>query len=235
MTTAPKSKIAMIAGFGDNASMYDGLRGTALAQKYELLLLNLPGFGATALGGKTTLASLADWLAIEMERQGARIIAAHSVASIIATLATRNPKSTIDHILSLEGNLLAGDAYFSGRANEHSDPQSFLEWFTPRIAKRGESDPILARYAKEVARADPQALWELGCDAHRFSQGNHPGEMLREVPRATYFYNSENCAKASMEWLHASDLPAVELLGASHWPSIDAPEELSQAIETALG
>ena len=235
MITTPQPKIAMIAGFGDNASMYDGLRGTVLAQKYELLPLNLPGFGAPSLEGKTTLASLADWLAQEMEHQGARIIAAHSVASIIASLAAQNPKSKIDHILSLEGNLLAEDAHFSGRASEHPDPQSFLAWFTPRIAKRGENDPILARYAQEVTKADPRSLWELGCDAHHFSENHHPGEMLLEAAQATYFYNPDNCAAPSMKWLNSSGLQRIKLPGACHWPSIDAPEELSQAIEAALG
>ena len=52
--------ILLIAGFGDNASMFDNLNGTPLAARYRLEPLNLPGFGAPPLATETTLDALAD-------------------------------------------------------------------------------------------------------------------------------------------------------------------------------
>lgn len=223
-------RVLMIAGFGDNSSMYEPLLETTFAQAHELMPIDLPGFGAAALEGETTLKALADFVAAQAKKCGAQAMIAHSVASIIASLAASAEGSPLKRIISLEGNLTAEDAYFSGRAAEFEDPESFRDWFLPRLAKKAESDAILGRYAGQVARADPQALWELGCDARRFSDEHHPGERLRDAADVTYVVNPENCAEASMTWLGGSGLARIDLPGASHWPTIDKPLALAKAI-----
>ena len=45
--------ILLIAGFGDNASMFAGLHETALADAYHLLPFDLPGFGSPTLDIET--------------------------------------------------------------------------------------------------------------------------------------------------------------------------------------
>ena len=229
-----RARILMIAGFGDNSSMYAPLLETPLAQSHELIPLDLPGFGAPALDGETTLQTLADYVNETAVKREATTIIAHSVASIIASLAASAEGSTLERIISLEGNLTAEDAYFSGRAAEFEDAASFRDWFLPRLAKKAESDPILARYTKAVAKADPQALWELGCDARRFSDEHHPGERLRDAAAITYIVNPENCAEASMAWLGGSGLATIKLPGASHWPTIDQPQQLAEYISKTL-
>lgn len=82
--------------------------------------------------------------------------------------------------------------------------------------------------------ADPVALWELGCDAHEFSQEHHPGKLLEASAKVTYVVNRKNCAAASMQWLDQSELRVEELAEASHWPSIDQPEALACVLERAL-
>ncbi len=225
----------MIAGFGDNASMFEPLLSTELANRCELVPLDLPGFGAPALSDATSLAALGDWVADEARTRAAEAVMAHSVASIIASMAAGADGSPIERIISLEGNLTAEDAYFSGRAAEFDDPQSFRNWFLPRLATKAESDPILARYVQAVELADPKALWELGCDAHRFSQAEHPGEWLQRTAKVTYVVNRANCADASMQWLDQSGLDVVELPNASHWPTVDQPEQLAGRLMDNLG
>jgi pimeloyl-ACP methyl ester carboxylesterase len=228
-------KILMIAGFGDNASMFEPLLATELAEANELIPLDLPGFGAPCLSSATSLSALGEWVAQQASEHGAIGVMAHSVASIIASMAASAPESQIKQIISLEGNLTAEDAYFSGRAAEFDDPTSFREWFLPRLVAKAANDPILARYVEAVETADPQALWELGCDAHRFSQSEHPGEWLERSAAVTYVVNRANCARASMQWLDQSGLDVVELAGASHWPTIDQPEQLAGALIHTLG
>ncbi|MEM6827781.1 MAG: alpha/beta hydrolase [Pseudomonadota bacterium] len=228
-----RSTILMIAGFGDNSSMYDPLLATDLADRHNLVPLDLPGFGAEPLEAETTLAALTEFVAEKAKTHNADTIIAHSVASIIASLAAREAGSPLTHIISLEGNLTAEDAYFSGRASEHANAASFGDWFLPRLAKKSEGDPILARYAEEVAKADPKALWELGCDAKRFSDREHPGEALREAGRVTYIFNPDNCLESSVAWLSESGINSVQLPGASHWPTIDRPDPLAQIISKA--
>ncbi len=226
--------ILMIAGFGDNASMYDPMLQTELADRNMLIPLNLPGFGAPALAQEATLQALGQWVCDQAIKHEATAIIAHSVASIVASFAARADGAPLQHIISLEGNLTAKDAYFSGRAAEFDDPQAFRDWFLPRLKENAKDDPVLTRYVSEVTLADPTAMWELGSDAHAFSATSHPGELLKASAHAIYVVNRDNCAEESMAWLSTSGISTIELPGASHWPTIDQPEILAAEILRAL-
>lgn len=226
--------IVLVAGFGDDASMYDGLLETPLATRFELHAIDLPGFGAPPLAAGTSLASLARFVAQRAQALGARIAVGHSLGSVVVSLAASEPGSSISRIVSLEGNLTAEDAYFSGTASEYADPTSFRTAFLARLDDLGASDPIVARYRHVVARADPRALWELGNDAHRFSAAQAPGEVLVAAARTTYVYDPANCPERSLAWLRGSDLEQLACHGASHWMSVDQPEALAAHLLAVL-
>lgn len=226
MNETPRDGIVMIAGFGDNSSMFDGLAATKLAREYTLIPFNLPGFGAPPLEGDTTIDALAEVLAAEARRTGAKIVLAHSVASIIASIAL-GKDSPLEMILSMEGNITIEDAYFSGTAADYDDPATFHTAFLTRMAEKAKASPIFARYHDNVAKADQRALWHLGRDARRFSETRHPGEVLIASGRVSYFYDDPNCPQSTLDWLRSHDIDARRLAGASHWPSIDVPDLLS--------
>ncbi len=216
--------------------MFEPLAGTRLALGRRLVPIDLPGFAGTpALQAPTTLERLAGVVHEAARREDAQIVVAHSVASIIVSLAARLQPTAIDTILSLEGNLTAEDAYFSGSAAEYSDAHAFRTAFLDRLDALAKDQPAVARYRRIVADADPRALWELGCDARRFSEQQVPGEVLSETPEVWYLYNQANCPEASLKWLSQSPLRRLRLKGASHWASVDRPDLLSEAILQALG
>lgn len=232
-TETPRTGILMIAGFGDNASMFDGLSTTELARKYALIPYNTPGFGAPPLDHETTLDALAEALAAEARRTGAKIVLAHSVASITASIAL-SKDSPLETILSVEGNITADDAYFSGTAANYEDPTEFRTAFLTRLAEKAESSAIFARYHDNVAKADPTALWQLGRDARRFSETHHPGDVLVASGKVSYLYDDPNCPDSTLDWLQSNDIDKRQLTGASHWPSVDAPDLLSTECLKAL-
>ena len=229
-----RPSILLIAGFGDNASMYDELANTQLAVSYRLVPLNLPGFGAPPLEEAATLEALAQTVAEAATKSGSEIIIAHSVASIIASLAAKRADCPLTTIVSLEGNITADDAYFSGTAARFDDPASFQAHFLERLDDMAKSDPIIQRYRNEVLKADTTALWQLGIDAHHYSQAHVPGEALQEAARVIYFYNPDNCPDSTVRWLEDCAMKRVVLSNASHWASIDQPETLAAEIAEAL-
>lgn len=234
--SAPLPAIIFIAGFGDGASMFKPLANTALASRYRLIAIDLPGFAGTPpLKGPTTLEGLAEVVHDAATAEKARIVVAHSVASIIASLTAMRSPARIDTIISLEGNLTAEDAYFSGTAADYDNAPDFLQAFLARLDEMAKDRPNVARYRSVVARADPQALWELGCDARRFSLEYIPGEILTEAGNVCYLYNPDNCHEASLEWLRRSPIRRLRMDGATHWASMDQPDRLAGKILKALG
>lgn len=236
-TGDPRPIAVCIAGFGDNAAMFTPLLKTDAATHIRFVSFDLPGFGARVLPN-TTLATLADAVRQHCCSLGARILVAHSVASIIASIAAQTSKDDlhhqIDRIVSLEGNLTAEDAYFSGTAANYSDAFAFRTAFLARLDAMSDADPILASYRDRVRKADPCALWSLGCNAKAFSTENVPGELLQAAADVVYVHNPANCAAASLAWLKSSDLESIVIDGASHWPTIDKPEEVAKAVELAV-
>lgn len=226
--------ILLIAGFGDDTSMFRGLKNTHLAQTHRLLLFDLPGFGAPALEAGTSLDALARCVADAAKDADANVIVAHSVASIIASLAAGLPGCPITTIFSLEGNITAEDAYFSGTAANYDDPGEFRAAFLNRLDEMATSTPAIARYRERVSRADPLALWQLGSDAHNFSVDNEPGEVLARAAQVVYFYNPDNRPEATLRWLNENPMDRVVLENASHWPSVDQPEILAARLAEAL-
>ncbi len=74
------------------------------------------------------------------EAERTAVVIAHSVASVIASLAARHPDSGIHTIISLEGNLTAADAYFSGMAADYENPIAFHDAFLVRLDEMAQSD-----------------------------------------------------------------------------------------------
>ena len=236
MTQWRSPTILFVPSFGDGAELYASMHQTVLWFRYRLLAVDLPGFAGTKpLNGPTTVEALADVVHGMASDAGARIVVAHSAGSIIASLAARRPGSPIDTIIALEGNLTADDAYLSGTAADHETPAAFRQAFLSRLDEMARTQPIVRRYRKIVSKADPQALWELGCDVRRFSDAQMPGEVLRDTATVWYLYNPANCPPATLDWLRRNPLQTIRLDGASHWPSVAEPDMLAQRILEALG
>ncbi|MGH1483715.1 MAG: alpha/beta fold hydrolase [Geminicoccales bacterium] len=208
--------------------MFEALHTTRAAERIRFVPVDLPGFSADPLP-KTSLKTLAGFVLEQCRFRRARTLVAHSVSSIIASLAARQSNGEISNIVSLEGNLTAEDAYYSGTAADFDDPIVFRSAFLDRLACMA-SDPIVAGYRRRVEQADPEALWMLGRDAKRFSAKNHPGDVLQTSARVLYLYNPVNCSKSSIEWLEASPLHRQQCEGASHWPTIDQSASVAEAI-----
>ena len=226
--------IVCLAGFGDDARMYAPLVEAARGSTVRPLPIDLPGFGAPALG-VTSLDGLADHVALACERTGARTIVAHSVASIVATLAAERSAGRVRAIVSLEGNLTAADAYFSGTAADHPAPDVFRQMFLARLDALATDDPVVAGYRSRVVGADPRALWELGREARAFSEREHPGERLAgAADTVVYVHESANCAEALMAWRRRSALIPVHLVGVAHWPTVDRPGERARILNEVL-
>ncbi|MBR9826620.1 MAG: alpha/beta hydrolase [Alphaproteobacteria bacterium] len=211
------------------------MKQTRLARYIDFKGYDFPGFGGQhPLEGATTLTALADRVREVIGKTQVRLVIAHSVASIIASLAIRGLKDHDITLVSLEGNLTKDDAYYSGRAAKYDNAARFKAEFVSLMQEKSLSSPILKRYARMAEKADATAMWELGCDAHRFSQTHHPGELLEACGRVIYVYNPDNCAKSSMDWLAGSGLDTLRLDGASHWPTIDVPGRLSERLMERL-
>jgi hypothetical protein len=65
-------------------------------------------------------------------------------------------------LFSIERNLLADDAYFSGRAADFDDAFLFKQRFLDDIWNMAQTRNILRRFFASAVLADPIAMWTRG-------------------------------------------------------------------------
>ena len=220
--------LALVAGFGDHGGMFEALASTGLGARFALHAIDLPGTGnSEPLAETLTLDRAASVVVETVAEISANVIVGHSVGSIVASLVASEPSSDIETVLSLEGNLTAADAYFSGSAAGFDEPEVFHADLLAQLDERAENSPVVRRYRDQVERAEPRSIWELGCDTHRFSTAQSPGtHLVTSAKTVVYIYNPANTPQDSLDWIKESDLRTFEV-NASHWSVVDQPVLLS--------
>lgn len=227
--------LVLLHAFADSSEAFLGLFATSLAKRFRLVALDLPGFGASpGQDGIMTLADHADTIVSvvrSLDTTGPVGLVAHSVSSMIAVDVARGLGERFGGLFSIEGNLTAEDAYFSGRAAEFDDPQEFKRRFLEDIWAMAQARLEFRRYFAAASVADPLAMWRLGRDARRLSVDDAPGRAYSRVRPARYYWSRENTTEASRRWIERSGLDHAQFANASHWPMVDQPKATAQAIE----
>jgi len=231
--------LLFLHAFADCGLTFAPLFDTALAERFRLVVIDLAGFGASPRQDNVlTIAQHAEHvaaLARSLPAAGPIGLVAHSVASMIAVEAAPRLGELFGGLFSIEGNLTSDDAYFSGRAADFDDARLFKQRFLDDIWNLAQTRHILRRFFAAAVMADPIAMWQLGRDARRMSTGDAPGQAYRRVRPSLYCWSPANMAETTRHWIAKSDLDQHQLANASHWPSVDQPNETARAIASFYG
>jgi pimeloyl-ACP methyl ester carboxylesterase len=154
---------------------------------------------------------------------GTTFLVAHSVGSIIATRTVHRTGDRVAALVSIEGNLTAEDAYYSGRAARYDSGERFKADFLQEMYERSAGDVAFGRYFASIVAAHPAAMMGWGSEAHRLGDG--AGEEYRglDCPKL-YYWADEDPPEYRRQFIETNALPNLQYSGAGHWPMIDQPE-----------
>jgi pimeloyl-ACP methyl ester carboxylesterase len=226
--------LLFLHAFADCGLTYVPLFDTRLGERYRLVAVDLAGFGASPRRD--------DVLTIEQHSRNIATLArslsatqpiglvAHSVGSMIAVEAVQHFGNLFGGLFSIEGNLTADDAYFSGRAADFDDASTFKRRFLDDVWAMAQRRVILRRFFAAAVRADPMAMWRLGRDARRLSIGDAPGQAYRLVRPSLYYWSPASTPETTGHWIERSGLDHRCYANASHWPMVDQPDETASVI-----
>lgn len=226
--------LLFIHAFADSGLSFAPLFDTPLAERFRLVAVDLAGFGASPRQDDVlTIAQHAEAVAALARSScgsGPIGLVAHSVGSMIAVEAAPRLGDLFGGLFSIEGNLTAEDAYFSGRAADFDDANRFKQRFLDDIWDLAQTGRIPRRYFASVALADPLSMWQLGRDARRLSTGDAPGRAYRRIRPSLYYWSAASTTEAARQWIAQSGLDQLEFANASHWPTVDQPDATARAI-----
>jgi pimeloyl-ACP methyl ester carboxylesterase len=224
-----------VHGFADSGLAFREILESNLADEFGLYAPDLPGFGASpAHDGIRTIDQFTEAVIglIETLSPNRPIgLIGHSVGAIIAVEAAHRLGGRCCGLVSIEGNMTADDAYFSGRAPEFDDPSAFKARLSELVWKRSLDDPVLRRYHASVLMAAAPTMWSFGRDVGRYSVGDHAGHRYRALPAPTlYCWSPSTAPEATLRFVETHHVANREFAGAGHWPMLDATEEVVAAL-----
>ncbi len=228
--------IWLIHGFAESSFCYRYVMGAEPLAGYRLHAIDLPGFGVSpAQPGCVTIAEVSGALARAIaERSAGRpvILVGHSLGAPIAVDAMGALSHLARGMVSVEGNLTAADAFFSGQAIHYIDPGAFKADFHAQIEAYKRLHAAYAGYATSVTMADAETMWRLGCDVVARSKNDALGAAYRalSLPRLYYWGKAATTDEAEA-YLNAHGLDNRRFEAASHWPMIDIPEAFAEMLD----
>jgi pimeloyl-ACP methyl ester carboxylesterase len=231
MNRPARPALWLVHALGDSSTAFEALLASPLAREFELLAPDWPGSGDGVAERINGLDDLAVELAASVGRHTPGVpvgFVGHSLGAAVAVRAV--PKlDRVVGLFSIEGNLTAADAYFSGLARQFEVPRRFREHLLARIgalADNGESSrrDALFRYRANLARAEPGNLWRIGRAAEAASRQDALGKEYQAlgVP-SLYYWSPDNTPPETQAYIHDHALRHVVFRG-GHWPMIDQPE-----------
>lgn len=227
--------LIIVHAFACNGADFLPVFHTQLAQDYRLVAVDLPGFGGSPrqpkYGSISDHGNVLAELAKEVCGSNKMGFVAHSLGSMVAVEAIRTLSDRSFGLFSIEGNLTAEDAYFSGKAADFTDAIAFKRFFLEHLWTMGNNQPIFRSYYANAMIADAEAMWRMGCDAGRLSVDSMPGITYRSISAPSlYYWNVENVPPRTLDWIRNTGILNLKFEGASHWPMIDIPFETANAI-----
>ena len=242
MPTPPT--LICIHGIADEGNAFAALSKTSLADKFEILQPDLPGFGGAGAVADVplTINACRDFILKLMETASPRQrvgLVGHSIGAAIAVAVALSAPSKVCGVFSVEGNLTEADAFLSGKAANFDDPTAFKTEFVAFLSAEAKSNPSIARYLTAARKADAQAMWSLGRDVVVRGAGHQFGAQMlslneAKIPHA-YYWGRHNTAECTRDWIDCVDAGAfrsIEFTEAGHWPFIDDPAETARTIQS---
>jgi pimeloyl-ACP methyl ester carboxylesterase len=218
--------------FGDSHLAFREAFTQPIARHCRVLLLDLPGHGASPprRDGLTidTASTILTQLIGECSEGRAVALVGHSMAAILATRVA-NELAQVRLVVSVEGNLTAADAYFSGQAAAYDDPHTFCTTLRKQIDAMAAEDERVRPYACSLALADAFTLWTLGRSVATCAE---PGLEYANLRCASvYYWDPKGPAGSAEPFIASRGLRHRPFAGLGHWSMVSQPDVFYAALD----
>jgi len=226
--------IVFIHGLGASRDAFDPAFDQESLSGYTLASLDLPGFGRSpaAEGLSYAMDDLARLVLAWSERLEAdRVhLVGHSMGGVIGLYAAESLGSRAGIFINVEGNLGPEDCRFSGRIAslsrqdfERRGMAAFRRMLEVLLEK--EPSPGLGRYAGDLERVDPGALYRCACALVRESREGRLARRFLELPaRKAYVTGERSLNPAHRLFMEEHAIPCHVVHGSGHFVMDDRPE-----------
>jgi pimeloyl-ACP methyl ester carboxylesterase len=213
--------IVCLPAFADSVRSWQPLI-PALSDRSDVVVVEIPSLNRPGrLPVDPTVTEIANLIAGIVQQAFTRPVTfvGHSLGSALAVRAAEQLDGQCHGVVSIEGNLVADDAYLTGQAVNHDEPDEFKRSLATQVARLASAGKAPASFAEAVRAADAPTMWALGHDIAQQSSDDRFGHELLQLTCPTlYLWSEATTPRATQTFLQAHAVPNHELGIAHHWP-----------------
>lgn len=224
-----KGDVWFIHPFGESGLCYKEVFDSVLIKDFNLFVPDLPGCGVTPSNGEPlTLEGHAHCLIKLIDKISSDknlFLVAHSVSGLIGTLLCKHYGEKLKGYISVEGNLLEADSYYSSLPISNSK-EVFFKKYTDSIYEKSNSRIDFRRYLSSIYFADIDSLFVWGKSTEKYISGNRAArEFINLQCEKKYIWGDKDTPIETQEFIKNNNIPNIYLEDVGHWPMIEVPNK----------
>ena len=218
-----KPCIWFLHGFGDSGIAYKEVFDSPLANRFNIYVVDLPGFGVSPihpsyLSIKKQAELMSQIISKETANQVEVNIVAHSLGALIGTWICQALEEKINYYFSIEGNLTEADSYFSSKPLKFNTVEDFYKSFTEEVFELAKIEERYKRYYSSLRLADPKGMNNWSTSSQAFIKGNSCGFEFKHLKcKKVYIWGDVDTPKETQAFIVNEQIPSRLYKGVGHW------------------
>lgn len=219
--------IWLLHGFGDSGLAYKEIFESNLASKFNIYIVDLPGFGVSPIHSEfLSINKQADLVASiirqETEEQSKVNIVAHSLGGLIGTWICQKLNEKINYYINIEGNLTEADSYFSSKPLKYESAKQFAEVFKDEVFEIAKTQERYKRYYSSLRFASPEGMRNWSVTSQAFIKDNKCGFEFNDLTcKKIYVWGDIDTPKETQEFIKLHKIPNRLYHGIGHWHMVE--------------
>lgn len=246
MSSASRPTLFLIHALGSSAREWDGVI-ESLGSDFDILALDLPGFGEARHDDRTSVEAMVDWLADEVRQRApdAWMVVGHSMSGKVATLLARHVEAGKVGLSSLAGVVLVAPSPPSPEPMDDDRREEMIGWFSDGVASEEQAgtfvdantasrlpDPLREVAIADVRRSSREA-WLAWLERGSREDWSWTGQKLRTPALIVAGADDGDLGEQAQRSLNAPfyEATTVEVVAdAAHLIPYEQPERLAALI-----
>ncbi|MEM6379801.1 MAG: alpha/beta fold hydrolase, partial [Bacteroidota bacterium] len=235
-----RQSIWFLHGFADSGLAYKAVFESPLNEKFNLYVVDLPGFGVSPINPnyvsiKEQASLIAQIIAQETANQHKVNIVAHSLGALIGTWVCQSLEDKINYYFSLEGNLTEADSYFSSKPLKFNSANAFVESFNEEIFEIAKLEERYSLYYSSLRFAEPEGMRNWGFTSQEHIKANKCGLEFKALTcKKLYIWGDVDTPKATQNFIAKNGIPNKLYKGVGHWHMIENAVQLYKDINETI-
>lgn len=234
-TKESNGDIWFIHPFGESGLCYKEAFESILVKGFNLFVPDLPGCGVTPNHGQLKTMDEHTSCLIELIDQispnSNLFLVAHSVSGLIGTQLCQHYGRKLKGYISVEGNLLEVDSYYSSLPIFNSK-EVFFKKYTNSVFEKSSARIDFRRYLSSIYFADVDALYTWGKSTEKYISGNSAAsEFINLQCEKRYIWGDKDTPQETQEFIKNSGIPNIHFEGVGHWPMIEIPDKFYNELD----